>query len=89
MLYAVKEKVPLYTDHFLRQLNINVQVGTLTTLQSGGEINIVMVGMFHLTDQNGTQKSGLITKQTRSSKEHHGSPCDGSVKSTGPLCYRT
>ena len=26
---------------------------------------------------------------TRSSKEHHGSPCDGSVKSVGPLCCHT
>ena len=30
-----------------------------------------------------------ITQRTRSSKEHHGSPCDGSVKSAGPLCCHT
>ena len=27
-----------------------------------------------------------IEVQTRNSKELHGSPCDGSVKSAGPLC---
>ena len=27
--------------------------------------------------------------ETRSRKEHHGSPCDGSVKSAGPLCCHT
>ena len=26
---------------------------------------------------------------TRSPKEHHGLPCDGSVKSAGPLCCHT
>ena len=28
----------------------------------------------------------LFLNQTRSSKEHHGSPYDGSVKSAGPHC---
>ena len=28
-------------------------------------------------------------RKTRSPKEHHGSPCDGSVKSAGPLCCHT
>ena len=31
----------------------------------------------------------LTTYTTRSSKEYHGSPYDGSVKSAGPLCYHT
>ena len=31
----------------------------------------------------------IITDKTRSPKEHHGSPCDGSVKSAGPLCCHT
>ena len=30
-----------------------------------------------------------IVNITRNPKEHHGSPCDGSVKSAGPLCYHT
>ena len=33
-----------------------------------------------------TEVGGYVT---RSSKEHHGSPCDGSVKSAGPLCCHT
>ena len=31
----------------------------------------------------------MVLTTTRSSKEHHGSPCDGSVKSAGPLCCHT
>ena len=30
-----------------------------------------------------------LQKETRSSKEHHGLPCDGTVKSAGPLCCHT
>ena len=36
-----------------------------------------------------TPEKRVTLKKTRSSKEHHGSPCDGSAKSAGPvLCKK-
>ena len=36
----------------------------------------------------GLTEEQVKRKSTRSPKEHHGSPCDGSVKSAGPLCCK-
>ena len=56
-------------------------------LEDTGKLVTVVAALKLMIDYLIKQK--ILPEQTRSSKEHHLSPCDGSVKSAGPLCCHT